>query len=221
MNKKSVSFTISIVFNFLLMILVCVAGLSIESQKRSLETSDYLLRKSVNYSEELQYWLDVRDETIEYLLAFEEIDERHIERLNSYIDELRDNPIVKEVPVEVEKIVYVARVVTENVTIDTRDFESAEELLAWLESDNLDSLTQVRGIFECEEFADALKRRAKEAGFTIDRQYYSSGTKLPMSDRVLKKAHVMNSTVIDNDVWLIEPMTDEAWQAYKRDSDVE
>jgi len=190
-NKRiSISFTISLIVNFLLVILVCVAGLRIDEYKQALaeKPAAVFIDRPVLQVVETPYPVMV-------------METRFI-----------------ELPAEIiEKTVYVEKIVTENVTVDTRDFESAEELLTWLDNDNLDTLPYVKDVFECESFADSLKRRAKEAGYTIDRQYYSKGTKLPMSDIVLKGAHAMNSTVIGNEIWLIDAMSDKAWVAFVRE----
>jgi len=190
-NKRiSISFTISLIVNFLLVILVCVAGLRIDEYKQALAEKPVAMF----------------------------IDRPVLQVVEKpYPVMVMETRFIELPPEIIEKTVYVEKIITENVTVDTRDFESAEELLTWLENDNLDTLPYVKGVFECENFADSLKRRAKEAGYTMDLQYYSKGTKLPMSDIVLKGAHAMNSTVIGNEIWLIDAMSDKAWVAFVRE----
>ena len=119
------------------------------------------------------------------------------------------NEIVKEVRVEVPVIKEV------EVYQPLKHFESLESLITWLSFDdtnthitltvhsdgNLDFNTA------CEQFALQLQERALEQGYIINLQGIGTFT-----DGVLiGRGHMVNSTIIGNDVYFIEPQTDEVW----------
>jgi len=132
---------------------------------------------------------------------------------------------VKEVIIrEVEVITDVVTEVKE-VVVPLKEFASPDELAQWLIDDSTNTLparvTVGRYIIslDCDDYACILQKHALEDGYLLNVQIYGSGTKLPESDRVLKTAHALNSAIIGNGVWLIEPTTDEYWYAYTVDDE--
>lgn len=115
--------------------------------------------------------------------------------------EIIEVEVVKEVPVEVEVI--------KEVPIKLREFESLRELKDWLANDDLDSHLVLRATRDgyidlrgpCDHLALELQRRAIEQGYLMSTQILKLGSGL----------HMMNSTVIGNDIYFIEPLTDRVW----------
>jgi len=157
----------------------------------------------------------------------------YIDELETRIKELEDSPVVieieviKEVPAEpvvITKIVYVDRIVTVNQTvevpIDLKDFETAGELTEFILADRTNEIPSywtIGGIkvrFWCFNYAETLRDNLHEAGYHANIQGFGSGTQLPMSDRVLDEAHGMINVVVDGEIWLVEPKTDEHWKAW-------
>ncbi len=156
-----------------------------------------------------------------------------------YYGEKSVKPIVAEVPSEpyyvyievtkpivqikeVEKVVEVERVVeipAEN-SPELNNFKTPEELKAWLADDTTSEIpsTILAGDitiqFYCMNYAQMLQREARQDGYNLNIQIFSAG-QLPMSDRILNNPHALNSAIIGNEIWSIEPSTDEAWMAYR------
>ena len=105
-------------------------------------------------------------------------------------------------------------------------FGSLEELEDWLAEDDTDDNEYIDGNFDCEDFALMLQQHAREDGYKIDFQviycddmgydedgdlyfryeyYYWPG--FPELD--FAYYHAMNTTTIDNSVYVVEPQTDE------------
>ena len=125
--------------------------------------------------------------------------------------------VIKEVP-KVEKQIEYRDVVTEVVKevtvekpIEQREFSSKEELEKWLAEDDAvatvfffvkDDGTEVSSDeYDCDDYALALQRRASKDGFL-------------MSVTIIQKQgrpHMINLATIGNDVYYIEPQTDEVW----------
>ena len=102
-----------------------------------------------------------------------------------------------------------------------RDFSDTGELEEWLEEDDTDSnlilVPDDDGVASfkevCEEFALQLMQRARESGYIMsfyimERQEYFNltGTQLPEG-----RLHAVNLVIIGNNIYLIEPQTDEYW----------
>lgn len=103
-----------------------------------------------------------------------------------------------------------------------RDFQSLDDLKAWLAQDDTNEwiILKPQGpdgeiVFndQCEDFALQLQRRAEKAGYRLsfypmDREEYFQmfGVWLPVG-----KTHAMNLAIIGNEIYLIEPQTDEVW----------
>ena len=128
-------------------------------------------------------------------------------------------PVVVEVEREVQ--VLEERIIEERVPVNLKNFDSVEELIEWLAEDRTDQVPSTFRIGDvvvklyCGDYARMLQERAMEDGYLVNVQVFSKGTKLPMSSKVLEKAHAMNTAIVENELWLIEPTTDECWMAYK------
>ena len=174
------------------------------------QSNDSLVAQALQYQTEYNNMVSAKDDAKKELLALKGESIALGQKVFTLTDELeKANTNLDIMHEQYEEVAKLAS--------PLRKFTSSEELIEWLEADNTGNLTQVKDIFDCDDFALVLQRHAKESGYKIDLQYYSSGTKLPMSTRVLKTAHNMCTTIIGNWVWLIEPMTDETWGAYKLD----
>ena len=104
--------------------------------------------------------------------------------------------------------------------IEVNQFTSPEELKVWLYSNGVSEVPQIIKAgdltitWDCDDYALKLQEDALEDGYLLNVQIFKAGTKLPMSNKVVRKAHAMNTAFIGNEVWLIEPSTDECWLAW-------
>ncbi len=137
-----------------------------------------------------------------------------------YVEVVRlvDNPIVeiREIIVErevVREVIVEQEVIVERI-ISLREFASLEELEEWLANDTTSALHFIGGengltpdpeYDDCDDYAYALQKAAEKDGFRLSVQV-----------DVLKQ-HALNSVFIGNDVYFIEPQTDEVWQEAYRD----
>ena len=83
-----------------------------------------------------------------------------------------------------------------------KEFKSVDELKAWLAQDNTDDTLYIFGAgcianYDCDDYAVALERNALLDGFSVSLQ--------------IERNHMLNSTIIDNKIYLIEPQSDEVW----------
>lgn len=145
--------------------------------------------------------------------------------------------IIKEVPIEVVRIVEVEKIVEvpvevpievpievpveveviREVPMELRDFASVDELIEWLVKDKTDEMLILTfnngGV--CEDYALRLQENGIEAGYKIsfqvlyDKQFYQHYGKH------LKRGtyHAVNAVIIGNELWYIEPQSDEIWLA--------
>ncbi len=125
----------------------------------------------------------------------DEITETQIEY--RYVVQYVDREVIKEVPVE--------------KSMALRYFNSLDELETWLATDDTneyihlfagsDGVCQPSDRYDCDDYAFQLQRRAASSGFLI-------------SVTIIKqmgKSHMINLACIDNDIYYIEPQTDEVW----------
>ena len=96
--------------------------------------------------------------------------------------------------------------------IELREFASLEELKAWLAEDDTDECVHLvvgeDGVsrlldvkYDCDDYAIRLQRQAARSGFL-------------MSVAIIEeqgKPHMINLACISNDIYYIEPQTDEVW----------
>jgi hypothetical protein len=122
-----------------------------------------------------------------------------------------EKKVVEEVPVVkyVEKYVEVEK----EVPAELKQFESEEELIEWLQTDKTNELPYIRDLFECENFARTLMRNALEDGHLMSFQVLKNYNR-PDTNEFIKGPHAINNTIIGNDVYFIDPQTDDCWVAY-------
>jgi hypothetical protein len=75
-----------------------------------------------------------------------------------------------------------------------RQFTSVDELKAWLAANDINEREYIPDIYDCDNFAQDLMIAALEDGYLVSTELWS--------------CHMLNSTIIGNDVYTIEPMTD-------------
>ena len=89
-----------------------------------------------------------------------------------------------------------------------KEFESVSELKAWLAEDDTDSTLYIFGAgcllsYDCDDYAVALVYNALSDGYSVSLQ--------------IEGNHMLNSTVIGNNIYFVEPQTDEVWLWGHRD----
>ena len=83
-----------------------------------------------------------------------------------------------------------------------KEFKSVDELKAWLAQDATNNTLHIFGDgcisnYDCDDYAVALVRNALLDGYLVSLQ--------------IEDTHVTNSTIIGNEIYYIEPQTDEVW----------
>lgn len=83
-----------------------------------------------------------------------------------------------------------------------KEFGSVDELKAWLAQDDTDSTLYVFGTgclgnYDCDDYAVALAYNALWDGYSVSMQIAGN--------------HMFNSTIIGNDIYFIEPQSDQVW----------
>lgn len=128
---------------------------------------------------------------------------------------VREIEVVKEVVKKEIEYRDVVREVVKEVTveklIEQREFSSEEELKKWLAEDDTETIvyffvradgTEVSSDeYDCDDYALELQQRASRNG------YLMSVTIIEKNDL----PHMINLATIGNDVYYIEPQTDEVW----------
>jgi len=118
---------------------------------------------------------------------------KYVERPDKIVEKIMEVKVIKEVPREI------------------REFESLQELKQFLKDDDTDEILRLYPIREtgsvislrglCDYYALNLQWRALEAGYL-------------MSTETIEKEneqHMINSAPIGNQIYYIEPQTDEVW----------
>jgi len=82
-----------------------------------------------------------------------------------------------------------------------REFRSEEELVLWLSQDDTDSNRYIPNQFDCEDFARMLQSYAYNDGYVMS-------VTLVAGDN---EYHLMNSCLIGNKFYYIDPQTDRFW----------
>ncbi len=119
--------------------------------------------------------------------------------------------VVKEVVKKEIEYRDIVKEVTIEKSIEQREFPSKEELENWLAEDDgeqtiyffvtPDGTEGSSGKYDCDDYALELQRRASKDGYL-------------MSATIIEKhgqPHMINLVTIGNDVYYIEPQTDEVW----------
>jgi outer membrane murein-binding lipoprotein Lpp len=75
-----------------------------------------------------------------------------------------------------------------------RQFTSVEELKAWLASNDINEREYIPDTYDCDNFAQDLMKAALADGYLVSTELWS--------------CHMLNSTIIGNNIYTIEPMTD-------------
>ena len=122
---------------------------------------------------------------------------------------------VEEVPDLVPREIIVEKLVEKPVEL--REFVSLQELTDWLEQDDTDSTLHFIGTvdftasqgsnYDCDDFAYCLQKSALADGYLMS------------TEIIIKRGtqHMINSTGIGNNIYFIEPQTDEVWLETHRD----
>jgi len=124
-----------------------------------------------------------------------------------------------EVPDLVYREIIVEKLVEKLVEkpIELREFVSLQKLADWLEQDDTDSTLYLAGTvdfsaslgskYDCDDFAYRLQKSALAEGYLMS------------TEIIVKKGaqHMINSTSIGNNIYFIEPQTDEVWFETYRD----
>jgi len=127
----------------------------------------------------------------------------------TYVDRDVVTYVDREVVTYVDR--EVVREVTVNQTLLLRDFASPQELKAWLAVDDTNEFvflfTDAKGIavrsdrYDCDDYARQLQRRAADSGYLMS-LLIVSGAGGP---------HMINSVIIEDSVYYVEPQTDMYW----------
>jgi hypothetical protein len=125
--------------------------------------------------------------------------------------EVVENVVEKKVVEEVPVVKYVE--VEKEVAVALKQFESEEELVAWLHADQTDELPYIQDLFECENFARTLIKHAMEDGYYLSFQVLKNYTR-PDTKEFIEGPHAINSAIVSNYIYFIDPQTDEFWKAY-------
>lgn len=127
-----------------------------------------------------------------------------------------------EVPVEVIQEVSVE--VIKRVPVKLRYFKGTDELEKFLEESDADYRVYIKaskdGIidfrkYDCEDYAIALRNQAHAKGFHMSIQVVWHYRRPDTGELVMRyqEGHALNSTIIGNEMYFIEPQTDEYWLA--------
>lgn len=144
--------------------------------------------------------------TITPVVEHQFIDRPIVEYETQIVTEYVEVPV--EVPVEVEV----------EVPQKLRRFDSVEELEDWLEQNPVDHTKFIydHGLGDCDDYALELVEDAKLDGFEMWFQVLHHPYRQPITDKLLTKKsadHAVCSVIISDEVYYIEPQTDEIWLA--------
>jgi hypothetical protein len=123
------------------------------------------------------------------------------------VNTVTEKIIIEKVPV----IEYVE--IEKEVPAELKQFESEEALTAWLDADKTNELPYIKDLFECENFARTLIRHALREGYYLSFQVLKNYTR-PDTNEFIAGPHAINSTIIGNVIYFIDPQTDDFWLAY-------
>jgi len=137
-------------------------------------------------------------------------DSHHIIYRTEYVDRVVREPIILEREIIVEKPVV--------RPIVLREFASLQELKDWLEQDKTDATLFFTGSVDlsnpyskyandCDDFAYRLQKSALTQGYLMSTEIIVKG----------REQHMINSTIISNNIYFIEPQTDKVWLGAYRD----
>jgi hypothetical protein len=111
------------------------------------------------------------------------------------------------------------------------DWDSVDELRAWLEYDDVplvltaDGSGNIKFNGQCEDEAFQARDRAYDAGKRLDTEILSRAECVRYREYLLGNVyllgphdgHYLNKAVIGNEVWYVQASTDKIWKAYNLD----
>jgi hypothetical protein len=142
-----------------------------------------------------------------------------VQPVTRYVNHYVERPTVEVVETFVEKRIIKQVPVVEFIEVEKevlaplRQFESEEELIKWLHIDKTDELPYIKDLFECENFSRTLMKHALEDGYYMSFQVLKNYSR-PKTKEFVEGPHAVNSTIIGNYIYFIDPQNDEFWIAY-------
>jgi hypothetical protein len=146
-----------------------------------------------------------------------------ITELASMTDELKNKPeVANNTVAELRDKNYELRYTNYGLRVNDklRDFESTDELKAFLEQSDVDQcvyLTSGQELtsYDCEDYAKALRNEAHTKGFHMNIQIVWHYRRPDTGEVITRRneGHALNSTIIGNEMYFVEPSTDEYWLA--------
>jgi hypothetical protein len=130
------------------------------------------------------------------------------------IETLVEKKVIEEVPV----IEYIEIEIEKEIPLELEEFESEEEMVEWLNTDKTNELPYIKDIFECENFARTLMKHSLEEGYYISFQVLKNYTR-PKTKEFIEGPHAINSAIIGNYIYFIDPQSDDYWIAYKLENE--
>ena len=130
------------------------------------------------------------------------------------IETFVEKKVIEEVPVIEYVEIEIEVEVEKEVPLELREFESVEELEEWLRIDMTDELPYITDIFECENFARTLMKNTLDSGRYMSFQVLKNYTR-PKTKEFIEGPHAINSAIIGNYIYFIDPQSDDYWIAFK------
>jgi len=210
---KKIVFVIALLMVMILTCLTITAGIEIGKLNKDLEVDAHLLRKNVLYTDKLiaenieidqLYW-----ESVDYAETQREMFEARIELL---FVELEIRPKTVEVIKEVEKIVYVDRIVEKVIEIYPPDetgyfpWKSLREIKDYVRSTGIPDRDYIKGVYDCENFSLDLVIQANRD----NRPIWILGIYKYKADGTIAH-HWKCLTIKGLDIYEIEPQTANMW----------
>jgi len=169
-------------------------------------TLKHELQKELDRTE---YNLNLVTSKLEAVRGEKELLEAENSQLKGELDDLTAALRAKEVEIEEKEVeieelrvqLQAEKKKTEMATKRiVREFESERELMQWLAQDKTDEMEWKEREFDCDDFALTLAKNALRDGYFISIQYDARGAG--------GEGHLLNSTIIQGKLYLIEPQED-------------
>lgn len=140
--------------------------------------------------------------------------------ITEYVTDIVEVPV--EVPIEVIKEIPVE--VVKEVPTKLRYFEDTDELEKFLEESDADHTKYIKATkegvidfrsYDCEDYAMALRDQAQAKGFHMNIQAVWHYRRPDTNELITSgnEGHALNSTIIGNQLYFIEPQSDDYWLA--------
>lgn len=118
---------------------------------------------------------------------------------NNYFKLLIDyNDLIDYIDKDIDSIKVI------NVTSIPQHFKSLDSLKEWLKQNHVDKMTYVKETHDCDDFAVELQQAALSDGYLMNIVYDPDGYYRNKNG----EAHMLNSTIIGNYMYIIEPQND-------------